>query len=71
MNKIDFGMIGLGIFVMAFATRIAFYDWTVLLIIPMAILNGYINSEAIKKNKVGRRWHDLQGIILFVILYIK
>lgn len=69
MKNIDVGLIGLGILAMLFCTRIGYFeDWTVLLVIPLAILNGYINSKAIQKNKVGRKWHDIQYYILLTLL---
>lgn len=39
-------------------------DWMMLLPIPLGILNGYINSFAISKMKVGKVYHRLQFGIL-------
>ena len=47
---------------------VAVNDWTLLLIIPIGLLNAWINSKAIQKHLVGRLWHNLQLFILLVTL---
>ena len=39
-------------------------DWQMLIPIPLAILNGYINSRAIAKHRVGKKWHIIQLLTL-------
>ena len=50
------------------ATVILFFigreDWTMLIPIPLAILNGYINTRYWKRKQIGKRFHNLQLIIL-------
>jgi len=58
----------LAVFFFGTAIATGIQDWRILIIIPLAILNGYINSSAIKKNKFGDLWHDLQFFILAVIM---
>ena len=43
-------------------------DWTMLIPIPLAILNGYINSRAIARHKVGKKYHTIQVLLLTAIL---
>ena len=67
MKKINIGLIAFGILFMALLARISFVDWSMLFMIPVGILNGYINSNAIKKGKFGELWHNLQAFILLII----
>ena len=50
-----------------FALPLFFIHWTLVLVVPLAILNGYINSRAISKNKVGKKYHTIQ-LLIFVSL---
>lgn len=46
-------------------------DWQMLLIIPIAILNGLINARFIGQHVVGEFYHDLQlGILLVVFIVL-
>jgi len=67
MKKIDVGLIFFGIVFMALLARVSFVDWSMLFMMPIGILNGYINANAIKKGKFGKLWHNLQAFILLII----
>ena len=43
-------------------------DWTMLIPIPLAIINGYINSRAIARHRVGKKYHTIQVLLLTAIL---
>ena len=62
-KEILFGLMAIGILFF-----IGVEDWKILLVVPVAIANAYINACAIKSNKFGDLWHDLQFTILTVIL---
>lgn len=47
---------------------IAVYDWTLLLVIPLAIVVSKLNQLAIKKELVGKVWHNVQLGILVTTL---
>lgn len=53
-----------GAFMALFIIGVALVDWRMLLVIPMAVGNGWINATAIKKNKFGKPWHYVQYTIL-------
>lgn len=50
-----------------FALPLFFIHWALVLVVPLAILNGYINSRAIAAHKVGKKYHTIQ-LIIFVSL---
>lgn len=60
------------LFLLIGATVILFFigreDWAMLIPIPLAILNGYINSRAIARHKVGKKYHTIQVLLLTAIL---
>ena len=60
------------LFLSVFAIVILFFiareDWLMLIPIPLAILNGYINSRAIAKHKVGKKYHTIQLLLLAGII---
>lgn len=61
-------IIGFGMAVVLSA--IGYYDWTMLLVLPIAFGNGLLNASAITNNKFGDIWHALQWWILATILAI-
>lgn len=43
---------------------IGYEDWMMLIPVPLGIINGWINSRAIIRDKFGKAWHTVQFLIL-------
>ena len=63
----SFRLIFFGLFYFVAAGYAYHYHWELVLIIPMAVINGWINSTPFDKRSVGKLWHGLQLGILFAI----